>query len=132
MYILLDNISIDFNKSIQFGQLFVSGGRYESMGTLHNFPNFLVPNKCETVNYYANLKRAVVETSDSEDSFHLGGHLCNNGNIQFINPSSECISYKRAFDDSFDISTNKIEETVNTCLPGGALNTDYSSAFDIE
>lgn len=131
MYVLIDNISIDFAKSIKFGQLHINGGKYESSGMLHNFPDYLVPNKCSTTNYYANLKRAVVETINSEDSFHLGGHLCNDGVIQFINPSRECLDYERAFSSSFDISFNKIEETINTCVPGGALNTDYSSDFDI-
>lgn len=131
MYLQIDNIHLDFEKSAKFGQVFVQGGSYESMGTLHNFPNFLERTECDLKNFYANLKKACVEFTTSDDSFHLGGYMCVNDKIQYINPSSECITYTRAFDSSFDISTNKIESTVDTCIPGGAYNTDYNVDFDI-
>lgn len=137
MYILLEDITIDYVKSLKFHQIFIDGGKYESAGVLHDFPDSVVKYSCtgednRAINYYIDLSRQTINTVDGH--LHLGGVILDaNCKVKnYLNPVRDCLSYERAFSEAFDISLNKITETIDTCAEGGSINYDYDSGFDID
>jgi len=153
MYVLTGEISIDKDKSLQFGEIFVKGGSFKGDRVIGYVNDSIIqfdcldnsdPTEYKNINIYLDVFRRsfqletkqINEDLSSGDLVHIGGILvkCNNGYItidSFIEQEDPCLQYIRGFDSSFSIDFNDKQEVINTCESYKkeftiSFNTDYN------